>query len=115
MEPNNPDQEKIETYQALTKAIETGRSAGQFLQSDIGRFIIDRAWNCEYQAKQELVALRRSDFTSDSEYIAKATEIQWKARIPNMMLLWIDESIHEAEMAKNQSIEVERAEEYGDY
>ena len=73
-----------------------GQEAKAFLSSKLGRFILDSAIKMEDDAKNQLVALNRSDFETPSQFDAKFAELQNDAHIPGLIMTWINESIQNA-------------------
>ena len=72
------------------------QEAKAFLSSKLGRFMLDRAIKMEDDAKNQLVALDKSDFETTEMFDARFIELQNDAHIPGLIMTWINESIQNA-------------------
>lgn len=74
--------------------VSLGLDTEHFVGSDsVGRNLIGRARRCREEALEALAAI---DPTLTSEICA----LQWKARIPELFLSWLDEAIAEGRAAE---------------
>ena len=104
--------ERIKTNFALGQTIELGRECRQFWESDVGRFILDRATKDSEAAKHDLVAIKRANYSNSFEYEAAITEMQQRAFIPELVWNWLNEAIRAAHEADQLVTEREEENEY---
>ena len=76
------------------RAVSRGLDAEHFVTHDkIGQYLIERAHQCRVAALEELVMVNPTNH-------GQITQLQWKARIPDMFLQWLDEAIAEGKAAE---------------
>lgn len=83
----------------LQKIINSGRACKQFIDSDVGRFLLDRAIHDSEMAKSELTELDPANFTTKWAFEAKHQELRNLARTPMIIFGWLQEAIQAAEDA----------------
>jgi len=77
------DQNVIERY---LKDVVLGRECSRFLESKVGRFLLDMAIQEEDAARTALVEVDPTDADA-------IRELQFKARVPNLVFSWLNEAI----------------------
>jgi len=88
--------EMAEQNKELNKLERSSRAGKQFVNSDLGRFMLERAIKGRDEALSKLVGLKRSDYNSQFNFYAKFDELQNEALIPNLLFTWIAEAIQAA-------------------
>jgi len=88
--------ERIRDNFELDEIVRLGQTCKQFWNSDIGRFIMDRAARHADHAKDRLVRLSRADLGTDI-FIAKVEEYQQAAGVPALVWTWINDAIRESD------------------
>ena len=82
--------------------VQLGVDVAHFIEHDrVGRYLIDRAHSDRVDALEDLVTV---DPTNYNEII----RLQWKAKVPDMFLAWLQEAIAAGEAAE-QTIALEEA------
>jgi hypothetical protein len=76
------------------RAVSLGLDAEHFVTHDkMGQYLIERAHECRVAALEELVTVNPTNHGA-------ITQLQWKARIPDLFLQWLDEAIAEGKAAE---------------
>jgi hypothetical protein len=89
------DQRIQEAYE-LDQLMKTGKTCRKFLESEIGRFLLDRAAQHGEVARDKLARMNRLDYESDAAFVASVQEAQYEARVPNLLFTWVTNAIEEA-------------------
>lgn len=84
-----------ETYE-LDQLMRLGKTCQRFLESDIGRYLLDKAAQHGEVARDKLARMNRSDYASDSAFVAAVQEAQYEARVPNLLFTWVTNAIEQA-------------------
>lgn len=92
-EAREEQQERIQANFEVGKLEKLGKDCQRFWQSDLGRFILERATQDAQKAKDKLVAIRRVDFDRTELFEAAIIELQHEAHIPELVWTWLSEAI----------------------
>jgi len=85
------------------RAVSLGLDAEHFVTHDrMGQYLIERAHECRVAALEELVSVNPTNH-------GQITQLQWKARIPDMLLQWLDDAIAEGKAAEEIILQEESA------
>lgn len=69
------------------RAVSLGLDTQHFItQSKVGVYVVDRAHQCRVDALEQLAQVDVTD-------TLRIRTLQWEARIPDMVLQWLDEAI----------------------
>ncbi len=102
--------ERIKENYKRGQEIELGRECKQFWQSEVGRFILDRATTDTEDAKRKLASVKRSNYTNSYDFEAAIIELQQQAFIPELVWNWLNEAIRAATEAEQLITEREDTE-----
>ena len=89
--------ERIKEAFDFEQTMQLGKECRKFLESKIGRFLLDRAAQHAEVARDKLARMHRPDYSSDAGFIAEMQQVQYEARIPNLIFTWITDAIAAAE------------------
>jgi len=107
---------KIRESHEVNNIIKQGKISKRFMESDLGRFILDKATEEEQSAKDALATINLEDFTDTNKYLWAVKDLQMRAKIPALLFTWLSEAIrnaHEVDITINQEIyDVGTADEY---
>jgi len=85
------------------RAVSLGLDAEHFVTYDkMGRYLIERAHRCRVAALEELATVNPTAHGA-------IAQLQWKARIPDMFLQWLEEAIAEGKAAEEIILQEEAA------
>jgi len=88
--------ELAQQYASIAKLERSSTAGRQFLNSNFGRFVLERAVRGAEEAKNKMVQLQRSDYLHQFIFDAEFTRLQNDAIVPNLIFTWLDEAIQEA-------------------
>jgi hypothetical protein len=76
------------------RAVSIGIDTEHFITHDkTGQYLVEKAHECRINALEELVNVDPTNATG-------VLELQWKARIPDLFMQWLDQAIAEGRAAE---------------
>lgn len=82
----------------LLKVVELGLDAQKFLNTNLGRYLYQRA----LQEVEERLAEMKTVKPTDSEHIA---QLQFDIRVAEQVFIWLDNAINEGVAAEQQTLQ----------
>jgi len=80
----------------LMQQVQLGVHTAHFIKSDpVGRYLVEKAKLCRIEALDKLAV-------TDPEDVKIVRKLQWEAKIPDMVLEWLEVALSEAEAAEEQ-------------
>jgi len=76
-----------------------GLQTKEFLKSPIGRYIVGRADKAREEAFETWISVDANDEST-------ITELQFRARLPSLVIGWLDEAINQAKHAEETLSEI---------
>jgi hypothetical protein len=92
------EERKREIQQAIREEefIRRGRACQDFIESEVGSLIMEMAARNANEAKEKLVSLRRRPLERKESYLSRVQELQFQARLPTLILDWLNIAIDNA-------------------
>lgn len=84
---------EVDDLKEIFNVADLGQECRKFLQTPIGRYILERAIEVEDHAKSNLL-------TVDAEDVKTIRKLQEEARVPNRLFVWINDAILKGENAE---------------
>ena len=89
--------ERIKSNLDVDTAIYTGKMCMRFMDSDLGRFLLDRATEDAQNAKDELAIIDHNNYDTTDKYLLAIRDLQQRANVPALIFTWLVEAIKAAE------------------
>lgn len=89
--------DRVASNYELDKIIKSSKMSRRFLESDVGRFVQERAIEESEGAVNKLKALKMEDCNSKDHFIDEVKELQHAAHIPALVMTWLARAIQLAE------------------
>ena len=90
----------------LMRKVQLGVDVQFFISNDkVGRYLIEQAHAARISALEDLANIEVTPQSLDA-----IRELQWRAKIPDMFLQWLDEALSEAHSAEETILLEEAAE-----
>jgi hypothetical protein len=90
----------VEEHELLIAEVRLGLQTKELLGSSVGKYILGRA----QKAKEEAFAAWEQADPTDVDTIR---ELQFRARIPSLVIGWLDEALNQAKHAENSLHEID--------
>lgn len=90
----------MDEKELLFAEVKLGLQTREFLKTPVGKYIIGRA----AKAKEEAFVLWSECNPADTESIR---ELQFRARLPDLVVEWLDQAINQAQHAESNLQELE--------
>jgi len=96
---------------ALLRKVAVGMDAEAFLDSDLGKLLMERAQEEAIAAMDELKTVRRSDFTDEMQFVARLMELQDIVARAEGLESWITEIVVDGRNTEELLLKSEQEEE----
>ena len=90
----------MDEVELLVAESRLGTQAKEFLKSPVGRYIVGRA----EKAREEAFSAWTTVDPSDEKTIS---ELQFRARLPSLVMIWLDEAMNQAKHAEETLSEIQ--------
>jgi len=94
----------------LRHEVALGLDAEQFLNTDLGRYLVDRATDEAIAAVEKLKTIKRSDYDDSQSFEAAIMELQHGVGLVERFQLWIEEVIENGRNTQQELIDSDHTE-----